>query len=63
MADHDVRHAKIIAALEAEKRKIAVDLERLQKKRQLKEHHAPKNCSPALTSTEVTECVGKIWKC
>uniref|UniRef100_A0A3B3RKK1 Kinesin-like protein KIF14 n=1 Tax=Paramormyrops kingsleyae TaxID=1676925 RepID=A0A3B3RKK1_9TELE len=46
MADHDVRHAKIIAALEAEKRKIAVDLERLQKKRQLKEHHAPKNCQP-----------------
>ncbi|XP_023660428.2 kinesin-like protein KIF14 isoform X1 [Paramormyrops kingsleyae] len=59
MADHDVRHAKIIAALEAEKRKIAVDLERLQKKRQLKEHHAPKNCSPALTSKEVTECVGQ----
>ncbi|XP_048832905.1 kinesin-like protein KIF14 isoform X2 [Brienomyrus brachyistius] len=59
MADHDVRHAKIIAALEAEKRKIAVDLERLQKKRQLKEHHAPKKCSPALTSKEVTEYVGQ----
>ncbi|XP_029110826.1 kinesin-like protein KIF14 [Scleropages formosus] len=37
MADHDIRHAKIIEALEAEKRKIAEDLEKMQRKRGQKE--------------------------
>ncbi|XP_061096949.1 kinesin-like protein KIF14 [Conger conger] len=37
MADHDIRHAKILEALEEEKRKIAEDLERMQKRIALKE--------------------------
>ncbi|MCI4383744.1 hypothetical protein PGIGA_G00030120 [Pangasianodon gigas] len=36
MADNDIRHAKILEALEAEKRKIADDLADIQKKRALK---------------------------
>ncbi|KAG7487600.1 hypothetical protein MATL_G00025150 [Megalops atlanticus] len=45
MADHDIRHAKILEALEAEKRKIAEDLEKMQQKMAQKEMHAPKNGS------------------
>uniref|UniRef100_A0AAR2JEB3 Kinesin-like protein KIF14 n=1 Tax=Pygocentrus nattereri TaxID=42514 RepID=A0AAR2JEB3_PYGNA len=36
MADNDIRHAKILEALEAEKRKIAEDLSEIQRKRALK---------------------------
>lgn len=36
LADHDVRHAKILEALEAEKRKIAEDLAQIERKRALK---------------------------
>uniref|UniRef100_A0A8C9QWU7 Kinesin-like protein KIF14 n=1 Tax=Scleropages formosus TaxID=113540 RepID=A0A8C9QWU7_SCLFO len=46
MADHDIRHAKIIEALEAEKRKIAEDLEKMQRKRGQKENHPPKHSQP-----------------
>ncbi|MFT7809049.1 kinesin-like protein KIF14 isoform X2 [Arapaima gigas] len=46
LTDHDIRHAKIIEALEAEKRKIAEDLERLQRKREQKENHPPKHSQP-----------------
>ncbi|RXM28338.1 Kinesin-like protein KIF14 [Acipenser ruthenus] len=37
LSDHDTRHAKIIEALEAEKKKITEDLERIQQKRLQKE--------------------------
>ncbi|XP_035272108.1 kinesin-like protein KIF14 [Anguilla anguilla] len=43
MADHDIRHAKILEALEEEKRKIADDLERMQKKIAQKEVHSNRN--------------------
>ncbi|KAI1891501.1 hypothetical protein AGOR_G00144460 [Albula goreensis] len=43
LADHDIRHAKILEALEAEKKKIAEDLERMQKKLAQKEAPTPKN--------------------
>ncbi|KAJ8277956.1 hypothetical protein GJAV_G00082120 [Gymnothorax javanicus] len=43
MADHDIRHAKILEALEQEKRKIAEDLERMQKKIAQKEVPAHRN--------------------
>ncbi|XP_036375819.1 kinesin-like protein KIF14 [Megalops cyprinoides] len=46
LADHDIRHAKILEALEAEKRKIAEDLEKMQKKVAQKEMHTPKNAQP-----------------
>ena len=36
MADHDIRHARILEALEEEKKKIAEELERMQKKTALK---------------------------
>lgn len=43
MADNDIRHAKILEALEAEKRKIAEDLAIIQKKRVLKVNQTPKS--------------------
>ncbi|KAK2907037.1 hypothetical protein Q8A67_006022 [Cirrhinus molitorella] len=46
LADHDVRHAKIVEALEAEKRKIAEDLAQIEKKRALKMTQAPKTAYP-----------------
>ncbi|KAM9461389.1 kinesin-like protein KIF14 isoform 1-T1 [Clarias gariepinus] len=48
MADNDIRHAKILEALEAEKRKIAGDLAEIQKKRALKLNQAqtPKTAPP-----------------
>ncbi|TSW35252.1 Kinesin-like protein KIF14 [Bagarius yarrelli] len=46
MADNDIRHAKIIEALEAEKRKIAEDLTEIQKKRALKVNQTPKTAPP-----------------
>lgn len=42
MVDNDIRHAKILEALEAEKRKIAEDLADIQKKRALKVNQTPK---------------------
>ncbi|MCJ8737974.1 hypothetical protein PDJAM_G00030330 [Pangasius djambal] len=46
MADNDIRHAKILEALEAEKRKIAEDLADIQKKRELKMNQTPKTAPP-----------------
>lgn len=43
MADHDIRHAKIVEALEAEKRKIAEDLAQIEKKRAQKINQTPKS--------------------
>ncbi|KAJ8376171.1 hypothetical protein SKAU_G00067510 [Synaphobranchus kaupii] len=43
LADHDIRHARILEALEEEKRKIAEDLERMQKKIAQKEVHSHRN--------------------
>ncbi|XP_076880358.1 kinesin-like protein KIF14 isoform X2 [Brachyhypopomus gauderio] len=42
MADNDIRHAKILEALEAEKRKIADDLAEIQRKRAMKVNQTPK---------------------
>lgn len=42
MADHDIRHAKIIEALEAEKRKIAEEFAEIQRKRALRSNNALK---------------------
>ncbi|KAI5101784.1 kinesin-like protein KIF14 [Silurus meridionalis] len=46
MFDNDIRHAKILEALEAEKRKIAEDLTNIQKKRALKVNQTPKSAPP-----------------
>ncbi|XP_073700655.1 kinesin-like protein KIF14 [Garra rufa] len=46
LADHDIRHAKIVEALEAEKRKIAEDLAQIEKKRALKMTQTPKTAFP-----------------
>ncbi|XP_060732777.1 kinesin-like protein KIF14 [Tachysurus vachellii] len=46
MVDNDVRHAKILEALEAEKRKIAEDLADIQMKRALKMNQTPKTAPP-----------------
>ncbi|XP_057180878.1 kinesin-like protein KIF14 [Triplophysa rosa] len=43
LADHDIRHAKIVEALEAEKRKIAEDLAQIEKKRAQKVNQTPKS--------------------
>lgn len=42
MADNDIRHAKILEALEAEKRKIAEDLAEIQMKRTQRVNQTPK---------------------
>ncbi|XP_051551445.1 kinesin-like protein KIF14 [Myxocyprinus asiaticus] len=46
LADHDIRHAKIVEALEAEKRKIAEDLAQFERKRALKVNQTPKTAYP-----------------
>ncbi|XP_070688470.1 kinesin-like protein KIF14 [Pempheris klunzingeri] len=46
MEEHRVRQAKIVDALEAEKRKISKELEEMQKKRALRENHTQRNVSP-----------------
>ncbi|XP_044056624.1 kinesin-like protein KIF14 isoform X2 [Siniperca chuatsi] len=46
MEEHRVRQARIVEALEAEKRKISKELEEMQKKRALRENHTPRNVSP-----------------
>ncbi|XP_072516112.1 kinesin-like protein KIF14 isoform X1 [Salminus brasiliensis] len=46
MAENDIRHAKILEALESEKRKIAEDLAEIQRKRTLKANHTPRTVPP-----------------
>uniref|UniRef100_A0A673CME7 Kinesin-like protein KIF14 n=1 Tax=Sphaeramia orbicularis TaxID=375764 RepID=A0A673CME7_9TELE len=46
MEDHRVSQAKIVEALEAEKRKISKELEEMQKKRALREKENSRNASP-----------------
>uniref|UniRef100_A0A8C2IJ84 Kinesin-like protein KIF14 n=1 Tax=Cyprinus carpio TaxID=7962 RepID=A0A8C2IJ84_CYPCA len=46
LADHDIRHAKIVEALEAAKRKIAEDLAQIERKRALKMTQTPKTAYP-----------------
>ncbi|XP_051550144.1 kinesin-like protein KIF14 [Myxocyprinus asiaticus] len=46
LTDHDIRHAKIVEALEAEKRKIAEDLAQIEKKRALRGNQTPKTAYP-----------------
>ncbi|XP_070765360.1 kinesin-like protein KIF14 [Enoplosus armatus] len=46
MEEHRVRQARIVEALEAEKRKISKELEEIQKKRTLRENRTPQNVSP-----------------
>ncbi|XP_016129300.1 kinesin-like protein KIF14 [Sinocyclocheilus grahami] len=46
LADHDIRHAKIVEALEAEKRKIAEDLAQIERKRAQKMVQATKTAYP-----------------
>ncbi|KAM9503582.1 kinesin-like protein KIF14 isoform 2-T2 [Salvelinus alpinus] len=46
MADHGVRQAKVVEALEAEKRKIGKDLEEMQRKLALKGSRTAKNVPP-----------------
>lgn len=46
MADHDVRQARIVEALEAEKMKIGKDLEEMQRKLALRENRTPKHGNP-----------------
>lgn len=43
MEEHRVRQARIVEALEAEKKKIAKELEEIQKKRALRENHTPQH--------------------
>lgn len=43
MEDHRVRQARIVEALEAEKRKISKELEEMQKKRALRENQTSPN--------------------
>ncbi|XP_006792143.1 kinesin-like protein KIF14 [Neolamprologus brichardi] len=46
MEEHRVRQARIVEALEAEKKKIGKELEEIQKKRALRENHTPQHVSP-----------------
>ncbi|XP_074525189.1 kinesin-like protein KIF14 isoform X2 [Halichoeres trimaculatus] len=46
MEEHRVRQARIVEALEAEKRKISEELEEMQKKRALRERNTARNVSP-----------------
>uniref|UniRef100_A0A667XSD5 Kinesin-like protein KIF14 n=1 Tax=Myripristis murdjan TaxID=586833 RepID=A0A667XSD5_9TELE len=46
MEEHRSYQAKIVDALEAEKKKLSKDLEQMQKKRALRENHTPRNVPP-----------------
>ncbi|XP_066503711.1 kinesin-like protein KIF14 [Hoplias malabaricus] len=46
ISDNDIRHAKILEALEAEKRKIAEDLAEIQRKRAQKVNQTPRTVPP-----------------
>ncbi|KAM3876365.1 kinesin-like protein KIF14 [Diretmus argenteus] len=46
LEDHRVRQARIVEALEEEKRKISKDLEEMQKKRALRENRTPRKVAP-----------------
>lgn len=52
MEEHGVCQAKIVDALEAEKRKIAKELEEMQKKRALRENHTPRKGESFQVTTE-----------
>uniref|UniRef100_UPI0037E9B30F kinesin-like protein KIF14 n=1 Tax=Semicossyphus pulcher TaxID=241346 RepID=UPI0037E9B30F len=54
MEEHRVRQARIVDALEAEKRKISKELEEMQKKRALRENHTPRNVSPQWDSMKLS---------
>ncbi|KAF7658815.1 hypothetical protein LDENG_00007720 [Lucifuga dentata] len=54
MEEHRVCQAKIVEALEAEKKKISKELEEMQKKRALRENHIPKNVSPQWDSMKLS---------
>lgn len=43
MEEHRVCQARIVDALEAEKKKISRELEEMQKKRAIRENHTPQN--------------------
>ncbi|XP_041745611.1 kinesin-like protein KIF14 isoform X2 [Coregonus clupeaformis] len=69
MADHGVRQAKVVEALEAEKRKIGKDLEEMQRKLALKGSRTPKNVPPqwdamklSLMIEEANKISGKLKK-
>lgn len=52
MEEHQVRQARIVEALEAEKRKISKELEEIQKKRALRENQTSRNGESFQVATE-----------
>ncbi len=52
MEEHRVRQARIVEALEAEKRKISKELEEMQKKRALRANNTPRNGESFQVTTE-----------
>ncbi|XP_066547887.1 kinesin-like protein KIF14 [Amia ocellicauda] len=54
LVEHDIRHAKIIEALEEEKRKITKDLEKIQQKSTRKEISVPRNTQPQWDSMKLS---------
>lgn len=52
MEEHRVRQARIVDALEAEKKKISRELEEMQKKRALREIHSHRNGESFQVNTE-----------
>ncbi|XP_046893111.1 kinesin-like protein KIF14 [Hypomesus transpacificus] len=69
MEDHSVRQAKIVDALEAEKKKISRDLEEMQRKLALRENKAPRSGAPqwdamklSLMIEEANKISGKLKK-
>ncbi|XP_062411440.1 kinesin-like protein KIF14 isoform X3 [Sardina pilchardus] len=61
MADHDIRHAKIIEALEAEKRKIAEEFAEIQRKRVLRTNHTPKSETLSVGSVPAASSAPPQW--
>lgn len=70
MEEHRVCQAKIVDALEAEKRKISKELEEMQKKKALREKNTFRNgkishvtTSTTTTHTEVRSCSDNFTLC
>lgn len=52
MEEHHVRQARIVEALEAEKKKISKELEEMQKKREFRKNQTPQNGKSIQITTE-----------
>lgn len=62
MEEHRVRQARIVEALEEEKKKISRELEEMQKRRAIRENQTPRHGESFSVTTELTIPLGLQMK-